>query len=101
MTETRTISLGIEQVGVGLLRDLRDGLAASDRSKPSSPAPNCTRIGRAAGTERRSGVVKISPKEQHQVGDLGLWPSAPGGTRTPGRLLRRQLLYPAELQAQI
>src|SRR5262249_17647289 len=24
---------------------------------------------------------------------------APGGTRTPGRLLRRQLLYPAELQA--
>ncbi len=25
--------------------------------------------------------------------------SAPGGTRTPGRLLRRQLLYPAELQA--
>ena len=25
--------------------------------------------------------------------------SAPGGTRTPGRLLRRQLLYPTELQA--
>src|SRR5262249_25529131 len=24
---------------------------------------------------------------------------APGGTRTPDRLLRRQLLYPAELQA--
>ena len=28
-------------------------------------------------------------------------PGAPGGTRTPGLLLRRQLLYPAELLAQI
>jgi hypothetical protein len=26
---------------------------------------------------------------------------APGGTRTPGRLLRRQLLYPTELQAPL
>ena len=32
--------------------------------------------------------------------DLGKW-SAPGETRTPDPLLRRQLLYPAELQAQI
>src|SRR5260370_23875037 len=31
--------------------------------------------------------------------DLGVSAGAPGGTRTPGRLLRRQLLYPAELQA--
>src|SRR5215469_5735201 len=30
------------------------------------------------------------------AGDSG---GAPGGTRSPGRLLRRQLLYPAELQA--
>ena len=28
-------------------------------------------------------------------------PGAPGGTRTPGLLLRRQLLYPAELLARI
>ena len=26
------------------------------------------------------------------------WESAPGGTRTPDPLLRRQLLYPPELQ---
>ncbi len=30
-------------------------------------------------------------------GDLG----TPGGTRTPGLLLRRQLLYPAELLARM
>ena len=28
-------------------------------------------------------------------------PGAPGETRTPGLLLRRQLLYPAELQAHV
>ena len=41
-----TISLGIGQVGVGMLRDLRGCLAASDRDVPLSPGANCTPIAR-------------------------------------------------------
>ena len=43
---TRTISLGIGQVGVGMPRDLLGCLAPSDRDGPLSPGTNCTLIAR-------------------------------------------------------
>jgi hypothetical protein len=41
--------------------------------------------------------VNALPVTEQGVACVGQ--SAPGGTRTPDRLLRRQLLYPSELQA--
>ena len=44
---------------------------------------------------------RLAPDRVFQDRNMALtWSNgAPGGTRTPGPLLRRQLLYPAELQA--
>ena len=45
-----------------------------------------------------TGQEKVQSEETRlQIGVSG----TPGGTRTPGPLLRRQLLYPPELQARI
>ena len=55
------------------------------------------------------GIPRSSPRDQHATGmldlivrvqrKLGEVNGTPGGTRTPDLLLRRQLLYPAELLA--
>ncbi len=48
--------------------------------------------------------ISIGHLRQHSAENtaagLGTMPGAPGGTRTPDLLLRRQLLYPVELRAR-
>ena len=55
-------------------------------------------IGHATGMESEPGVVKIA-RAACDTGSELRGVGAPGRTRTCDRLLRRQLLYPAELQA--
>ena len=43
--------------------------------------------------------MKISYRPTDVIADLGFWGGAPGRIRTRDPLLRRQLLYPTELQA--
>ena len=49
------------------------------------------------GSGYQTGIAKTS-KSPAVAGDLA---SAPGEIRTPGLLIRSQMLYPAELRAQI
>src|SRR5262249_24751967 len=77
------------------LRD--DGCLPARRGQPE--AAKCATIGRAVGTKAPDRFVKITYRLPDLLSGLGLVAGAPGRIRTRDPLLRRQLLYPAELQA--
>ena len=67
-----------------------------------TPAPSC--LGWVMGLEPTTSALSIELHPPHiktDQADAAQRAGTPGGTRTPGPLLRRQLLYPAELLAQI
>ena len=73
-----------------------------------SSGPSASSVGWVKGFEPSTPGTTIRCSNQlsytHHITDarLHLKPAGtPGGTRTPGPLLRRQLLYPPELQARL
>ena len=67
--------------------------------RPALPASRFSGVGDGARThDTRNHNPVLIPTELHPP-LLEPCPGTPGGTRTPGLLLRRQLLYPAELLA--
>ena len=51
--------------------------------------------------DKQNGDTDIYAETAFDCAHADLVSGTPGGTRTPGPLLRRQLLYPPELQARI
>ena len=71
------------------------------RKEAGFPASRSRGVGDGARThDTRNHNPVLIPTELHPP-FMEPCPGTPGGTRTPGLLLRRQLLYPAELQAHI
>ena len=69
--------------------------------RPALPASRISGVGDGARThDTRNHNPVLIPTELHPP-FMEPCPGTPGGTRTPGLLLRRQLLYPAELLAHI
>ena len=69
--------------------------------RPALPASRFSGVGDGARThDTRNHNPVLIPTELHPP-LMEPCPGTPGGTRTPGLLLRRQLLYPAELLAHI
>ena len=69
--------------------------------RPALPASRISGVGDGARThDTRNHNPVLIPTELHPP-FMEPCPGTPGGTRTPGLLLRRQLLYPAELLALI
>ena len=73
-----------------------------------SSGPSASRVGWVKGLEPSTPGTTIRCSNQlsytHHITDVRSHPEpagTPGGTRTPGPLLRRQLLYPPELQAHM
>ena len=69
--------------------------------RPALPTSRISGVGDGARThDTRNHNPVLIPTELHPP-FMEPCPGTPGGTRTPGLLLRRQLLYPAELLALI
>ncbi len=79
----------------------RCGTGRSGRSGPQ-PLYGVGNGARTHDTRNHNPVLcQLSYTHHMQFEDNLRWPGTPEGTRTPGPLLRRQLLYPPELQAHI
>jgi hypothetical protein len=70
------------------------------QGKVAKPRPGrAEAIGHATGTATAQGFVALARNNGNMTADLVILICAPGRIRTRDPLLRRQLLYPAELQA--
>ena len=75
-------------------------------AEADAPAPGTNKMGWVMGLEPTVFGTTIRRVNQlrytHHMKCFAAWQGGtPGGTRTPGPLLRRQLLYPPELQARM
>jgi hypothetical protein len=77
---------------------LADGRCHMYRSKASRKASTATPCGWSADDRSTGTSGRRSTSKGREVPDLRFCPRAPGRTRTCDPLLRRQPLYPAELQ---
>ncbi len=85
---------GKKQSGTPGVWPVRERPVARSPAKvpPEEDAPQARPI-RVRGFDRNPPLANANAKNQKR--------GTPGGTRTPGPLLRRQLLYPPELQAHM
>ena len=102
MRESKSLALPLgytpirERKGIGTLFPIPLFLGWVKGLEPSTPGTTIRCSNQLSYTHHISGITKGSPRRRPLWGN-----GTPEGIRTPGLLLRRQLLYPAELLAQM
>ena len=69
------------------------------RFEPTAFRATIWRSNQLSYTHQRTIALSLTAKPLY-INHCGVWSGVPGGIRTPDLLLRRQLLYPAELRVQ-